>query len=137
VGLRWRLAGLGRLDLREGDVWSEPHLPIDPNAVSGLVMVRLSYDVPSGKAQDFVAAMNDLGRVRRRDGATWWGLFAEVEHPGRYTELFSVASWEEHVRQAERLTRQDLALLDRIASLTTQGRRPNALHGLAVHSAGP
>jgi MFS family permease len=131
AALRWRLSRLGDLDLREANAWSEPHLSVDPDAISGPVMVRLTYDVPAANVEPFMSAMNELGRIRRRDGATWWGVFAEVEQPGRYTEYFSVASWQEHVRQAERPTRDDIPLLERIAALTAEGRRPAAVHGIA------
>ncbi len=133
---RWRLSGLDRLDLRRGDAWSEPRGPRELLDGPGTVMVRLSYDVSSGRETEFVSAMNDLGRVRRRDGATWWGLFAEVEHPGRYEEHFLVDSWQEHLRQSERQTREDLALRDRIATLTASGKMPEPVHGLAAATSG-
>ena len=60
------------------------------------------------------------------------GSIAEVEHAGRYTKLFSVTSWEDQVRQEKRLTRNDLDLLDRIAGLTTEGRRSTPSTGLPL-----
>jgi hypothetical protein len=40
--------------------------------------------------------------MRRRDGATGWGLFHDIEDPGRVLETFTVASWAEHERQHHR-----------------------------------
>jgi len=52
-------------------------------------------------------AIDRYGRVRRRDGASRWGIYRDVEQPDRYIESFLVTSWAEHLRQHERLTRAD------------------------------
>lgn len=54
------------------------------------------------------------GRVRRRDGASQWGIFHELENPGRYVETFIVSSWAEHLRQHERMTISDRELEERL-----------------------
>jgi Transmembrane secretion effector len=59
-----------------------------------------------------------LERIRRRDGASRWGIDRDTEHPDLYVEAFIVSSWAEHLRQHERFTRADHALEERIASYT-------------------
>ena len=49
-------------------------------------------------------AMEELRRIRRRDGAFRWDLYADLEQPGVYLETFVVDSWSEHIRQHGRLT---------------------------------
>jgi hypothetical protein len=78
------------------------------------VLVTLEYDVPSEKAADFLQAVRHQGRVRRRDGARRWGIFRDLENSQRYMETFIVASWAEHLRQHDRLTRADSELEDRV-----------------------
>jgi hypothetical protein len=51
--------------------------------------------------------MREFGRIRRRDGASRWGICSDLELPGRYVETFVVGSWDEHLRQHERMTRAD------------------------------
>ena len=52
--------------------------------------------------------MSHLCQSRRRTGATRWELYRDADRPDRFIELFSVASWEEHMRQHEgRLTAAD------------------------------
>jgi hypothetical protein len=52
--------------------------------------------------------MDHLRRSRRRTGATRWELYRDGEQPDRFVEMFTVASWEEHLRQHEgRLTGSD------------------------------
>jgi transposase len=43
--------------------------------------------------------MDHLRRSRRRTGATRWELYRDGDQPTRFVELFSVPSWEEHLRQ--------------------------------------
>jgi quinol monooxygenase YgiN len=78
-----------------------------PGLDEGPVLVTVEYHVDSHHANAFLAAMQQYGRVRRRDGATRWGVFRDLEKPGVYLESFVVTSWAEHLRQHERLTRAD------------------------------
>jgi hypothetical protein len=56
--------------------------------------------------------------VRRRDGASQWGIFRDVEHTDVFFESFLVASWSEHLRQHERLTLADSAVEHAVRSHT-------------------
>jgi MFS family permease len=90
--------------------WPEPHLAIEPEPDGGPVVVSVAYTVAPEREQRFLAAMADVGRSRRRTGAIRWGIFREGETPGRFVEVYLVASWEEHLRQHEgRLTATDQA----------------------------
>jgi hypothetical protein len=102
--------------------WNHWRLPAiiqeDASALEhGPVLVTVRYHVHAEHANDFLAAMQKLGRVRRRDGASWWGVFHDVEHTGAYLETFLITSWAEHVRQHERFTRGDEIVEARIREL--------------------
>jgi hypothetical protein len=99
---------------------------LEPDIDEGPVLVMVEYTVEPQHEAEFVEAMHEFQRVRRRDGATEWGVFYEREAPGRYVETFLVASWAEHLRQHTRLTLADRDLEARIASLV-QGS-PKARH---------
>ena len=83
---------------------------IEPRPDDGPVLITVEYEVDPADADRFVAAMEELGRIRRRDGAYRWGLWADLERPGVYLETFVVDSWSEHLRQHDRLTVADLEL---------------------------
>jgi hypothetical protein len=51
---------------------------------------------------EFVDAMQEYGRMRRRDRAYCWGIFRDTEVADRYLETFTVDSWAEHLSQHER-----------------------------------
>jgi len=59
-------------------------------------------------------------RVRRRDGATSWGVFVDTEAPDTYLETFKVDSWAEHERQHDRFTVADREIENRVLSYAIQ-----------------
>ena len=67
--------------------------------------------------------MRGLGAIRLRDGAIRWGLWGDVEQPGRVLESFVVGSWLEHLRQHERITAADRAV-QAIAHTFHRGAEP-------------
>ena len=74
---------------------------------SGPVLVTLEYEVEPQDAQEFLKAVRRYGRIRRRDGASQWSIFHDLEKPDRFIETFIVSSWGEHLRQHERMTQDD------------------------------
>jgi hypothetical protein len=107
---RWPLAPSERTDLTPAGVWSDPHVQIEPRPDDGPVLITVEYEIDPADADSFVPAMEQLGRIRRRDGAYRWGLYGDLERPGVYLETFVVDSWSEHLRQHDRLTVADLEL---------------------------
>lgn len=130
VGLarRWPLAGSETADLTPAGVWSDPNVDIEPRPEDGPVLVTVEYEIDSADAARFVAAMDELSLVRRRDGAFRWSLYTDLEQPGRYLESFFVDSWEEHLRQHDRLTVSDLDVERRAKSLHRGDRPPAVRH---------
>jgi MFS family permease len=98
------------VDLGAWDHWGKPMLvgDIDPN--QGPVLVTVEYEVDPKKSEEFLEAVQRFERVRRRDGASRWGVYRDTEHPEHYVETFIVESWAEHLRQHERLTGADREL---------------------------
>jgi hypothetical protein len=91
-------------------VWSDPNVGVEPGPDDGPVLITIEYRIDPEDAERFVPAMEALGRIRRRDGAYRWELYADLERPGCYLETFVVDSWSEHLRQHARLTVADLEL---------------------------
>ena len=81
---------------------------------AGPVLVTVEYYVNSDSLGEFMKTIHEYGRIRRRDGASRWGICRDLETPDRYVETFVVGSWAEHLRQHERLTRADSLLEDRL-----------------------
>jgi hypothetical protein len=62
--------------------------------------------------------MHKYGRIRRRDGASRWDIFRDLETESRYLETFIVHSWAEHLRQHERFTQADREIEEQLGSYT-------------------
>jgi MFS family permease len=119
-------------DVSPWNHWRVPAIVKDvaPELEQGPVLVTVEYVVDQQHAKAFVRAMHRYGRVRRRDGASRWGIFRDVEHPDVYLETFLVTSWAEHLRQHERLTRGDRDLEDQLHRYAR--REPNVRHLIYV-----
>ena len=94
------------VDLTAWNHWRMPSVSNDIGS-EGPVLVIAEYDVIPEQAEEFIKAMHEYGRIRRRDGASRWGVFKDLETADRYTEIFIVSSWQEHLRQHDRITRAD------------------------------
>jgi MFS family permease len=92
--------------------WNHWRMPVivesaAPNSDEGPVLVTVEYKVQPEHQKGFLSAIHRYGRVRRRDGASRWGIFRDVERADVFVESFLVNSWAEHLRQHDRLTRAD------------------------------
>jgi MFS family permease len=125
---RWPLGPGERFDLSPALHWSEPAVAFEPGPRDGPVLVTLEYRVPNERADEFLDALQELARVRRRDGAYAWDVYEDLEQAGRYLEIFWVRSWREHMRQHARLTVGDLELERRVKSMHVGDRPPLARH---------
>ena len=125
VGLFFRMPETN-LDLTPWNHWKLP-APIGADLDTGApVLVTVEYRVDPERVDDFLQAMHEYGRVRRRDGASRWGVCRDLEVPDCYLETFVVDSWAEHVRQHDRITRADSELEERLHSCVRG--RPIARH---------
>jgi hypothetical protein len=105
-------------DLSPWNHWRMPVVigDVGADAEKGPVLVSVEYSVTPKRTEEFLDAMHEYGRIRRRDGAYRWGIFRDTEIADRYLEIFLVNSWAEHLRQHERQTQADRELEGRIAS---------------------
>jgi MFS family permease len=128
VVTRYRLAGGEPLDLTPSLHWPEPHVVVEPRPEDGPVLVLVEYLIQTERSHDFAAAMRELRGERLRDGAMRWELFNDPAHPQRYVETFLVASWVEHLRQHERVTRADRQAQEVARAFHSAGTPPKVSH---------
>ena len=115
------LALIARLPDSTADLtpWNHWRMPVIVKEVSdellgGPVLVTIEYSVIAEQQSQFVKAMRQYARVRRRDGAYRWGIYRDIEVANRFVEVFLVNSWAEHLRQHERQTKADRELEQRV-----------------------
>ena len=125
LGLFLRLPDQG-IDLTSWNHWRLPAVSEAISDVVGPVLVTVEYHVDAARVPEFIKTMHEYGRVRRRDGASRWGICRDLEIADRYLETFVVSSWAEHVRQHDRLTRADSEVEVRLRQCTRG--EPNVRH---------
>lgn len=105
------------VDLTAWNHWPLPEIVDDilPGGYdSGPALVTVEYEVEPQNAKEFLKAVRRYGRIRRRDGASRWSIFHDLEKPDRFIETFIVSSWGEHLRQHERMTQADREVEERL-----------------------
>src|SRR5690606_11173281 len=134
--LRSPVSGNDKLDLEPSGHWKTlaPLAPIEPR--QGPVMVTVRYQVAERHVAEFLETVERLGVARRRDGAHDWGIMQDTSAQGVYLEYYLVETWLDHLRQHERISRQDAALQTRIKALLAEGTAPAVTHYVkpAAHS---
>jgi len=132
IVLTWRFK-LGHhevLDFRPAMDWPLPLLAETPEP-DVTVMVTISYRIQSDKRAEFVAAMQSVREMRRRNGAYFWQLFHDSEDPTRFVETFMDESWMEHLRQHERASVADREIQRRAKQYMVEGETTRSSHWLA------
>jgi MFS family permease len=107
-------------DLSSWSHWVKPAMVEAPSPDQGPVLVTVRYVIDAAKAQEFLRQIHKYERVRRRDGATSWGVFFDTEAPDTYLESFKVDSWAEHERQHGRFTVADREIEKQVLRYATE-----------------
>ena len=105
----------GSLDPHAFGAMAPPPVELDPS--SGPIVTTIEYRVPLANAAAFVPAINELGRIRRRDGARRWSIVQDLDDPEAWIERFESPTWTDYLRRQERPTLADQAVRERIAEL--------------------
>jgi len=135
AALRWRFQTIKPDELLPSGDWPQPRMTA-PEATGGPVMVSVEYQSLPGHADELIAMLRQARFSRRRTGATSWRAWEDAVRPGRILEQFIVASWTEHLRQHERVTRRDTDRLDRIRALTDPAAPTSVTHWLTARAGG-
>ncbi len=81
---------------------------VDPE--DGPVLVLVEYQLEEEDVEEFLEVMEQLRIVRRRLGASRWGIFEDVTSHGRFVETFIVSSWDRYMLQREHYSEADAAI---------------------------
>lgn len=114
--------------------WPEPQTHGDIEPDRGPVLITVEYRIDPAGSAAFVGAMQELRRIRRRDGAISWGLFHDAADPQRYVESFAVESWVEHMRQHQRATVADGEISSRVRAFHLGPEPPQVSHLISAEA---
>jgi MFS family permease len=135
LGLYARLPQTDKLNLAaaRGSFNITPKVELGPE--SGRVITTVTYEVAPRDHAAFVRAMQEVRRIRRRDGARRWMLMQDMTEPAVWVERFHSPSWVEHVRRYHRFTVSDQEI-ERRALAFHCGAEPPKIRHLLERSAG-
>ncbi len=115
---RWlpvAVATTGSLDPQATAAVRPPHVEI--HDASGPIVVTITYRVPAHNAVAFLEIINEIGRVRRRDGARRWSVCQDIDDPVYWVERFESPTWLDYLRRQSRPTQADQELRQRMLGL--------------------
>ena len=121
----WRaLAETAELNLEPLRRWQEPDtgVPVEPR--TGPVVITIQYVIAEENIIEFLGAMDERRRIRRRDGANDWKLLRDLAHPEIWIERYSTPTWLDYVRHNSRLTHEDAMIPERLRALHRGPDRP-------------
>lgn len=115
---RWfPLAQAEELNLDPLRPWKEPVTAVPVDARTGPVVVTIEYIIAEEDILDFLAAMAERRRVRRRDGARNWLLLRDLADPRVWIERYQTPTWLDYMRHSSRLTQDDALIPGRLRAL--------------------
>lgn len=115
--------------------WRMPDVAINLQPRSGPVAIMIEYVIRSQDEADFLDAMIDRQRIRRRDGARHWTLMRDTGDPRLWMETYQTPTWIEYMRHNQRATRADAEVGDRLRALHS-GEAPPRVQRMVVRQTG-
>jgi len=115
---RWqKLAQAEELDLTPLRTWQAPQTAVPVEARTGPVVITIEYNIAEADVIEFLAAMHERGRIRRRDGARNWMLLRDLSDPQVWIERYNTPTWADYIRHNNRLTHEDAIIPERVRAL--------------------
>jgi len=117
LGLWLRLEQSEELNLDPLRQWTAPTtaVPIQPR--SGPVVITVEYTIRQEDVLEFLSAMAERRRIRRRDGALGWTLLRDLADPETWIERYETPTWLDYIRLNNRLTQDDAVIPVRLRAL--------------------
>ncbi|MDK1030073.1 MAG: MFS transporter, partial [Anaerolineae bacterium] len=109
---RLRLSHYANINTEMVQIMPTPPAVTSVHDDDGPILLTAEWQIDPARRDQFVAAMEPARIALRQKGALRWALVEDVEQPGRMLESFTMPTWSEYRRLAERTTIADKDLLD-------------------------
>jgi predicted MFS family arabinose efflux permease len=117
LGLWLRLAQSEALNLDPLRLWQEPKTAVPVQPRTGPVVVTIEWVIRAEDVMQFLSAMAERRRIRRRDGALHWTLLRDLADPRIWIERYETPTWLDYIRHNNRLTQDDAVIPERLRAL--------------------
>lgn len=108
LALRFRAPSVENVDLTPADLGPMPAAALELTPGSGPLLISIEYEIAAERVAQFIAAMREVRRIRRRDGAVGWRLYQDVVNPRQWTESYELPTWTDLLRLRERRLAADV-----------------------------
>jgi hypothetical protein len=117
LGFHVPLAQSEHLDLDPLRRWTEPETAVPVDERTGPVVVTIEYRIRQEDILEFLGAMAERRRVRRRDGARNWRLLRDLADAELWLERYETPTWLDYIRHNTRMTKADAVIPERVRAL--------------------
>ncbi|WP_133000138.1 MFS transporter [Luteimonas arsenica] len=117
LGLWMPLAKLADLNLDPLSRWKEPATVVPVQPRTGPVVVTIEYIIREQDVLEFLGAMAERRRIRRRDGARNWRVLRDLADPEVWIERYETPTWLEYIRLNSRITHDDATIPEHLRAL--------------------
>ncbi|PZO89294.1 MAG: MFS transporter [Sphingomonas sanxanigenens] len=135
MGLKLRLPELREIDLAPLRAFKPPEVAVPVEPRSGPVVVTIEYRIRNEDVLEFLNAMAERRRIRRRDGARHWTLMRDLQDPELWLERYHTPTWIDYLRHNQRITKADADIAARVRALHS-GEGPPKVHRLIERQTG-
>lgn len=111
---RWlRLPQVTGVNALPSDMQGDPDVRLALTGRSGPVVIDIEYEVEPAQARAFYTVMQEVQRMRQRNGGYGWTLSRDIADPRLWIERFHCPTWLDYLRQRSRSTEAELELFAR------------------------
>jgi predicted MFS family arabinose efflux permease len=97
--------------------WQAPETAVPVDSRTGPVVVTVEWLVREQDVVEFLGAMAERRRIRRRDGARNWRLLRDLADPQLWIERYETPTWLDYLRLNNRMTQEDAIVPERLLAL--------------------
>jgi hypothetical protein len=117
LALWLRIAHEGDRNLDPLRDWQAPNTAVPVDARTGPVVITIEWVIAQEDVLEFLRAMAERRRIRRRDGARNWRLLRDLVDPELWIERYESPTWLDYVRLNNRMTQDDAIVPERLLAL--------------------
>ncbi len=136
VSYRHNLQSAAHIDHSPSHHWPAPVHQSHISHDAGPVLVQICYQIEDRDRPGFLREIYKLGKARKRNGASGWGVFEDGQHKGRFIEQFMEKNWVEHLRHHDRMTLADKAVQEAVLRFHGGAEPPQVFHLVAAGRSG-
>ena len=96
------------------------------------VSVATEFLIDPARRGQFIELMREARLIYLRNGASRWHLYEDLTRSNKFLMEVVAPSWNEHLRQRERMTKDEKEVIDKLCSLLLDPHPPSELPRVSV-----